>query len=352
MKSPKPKPDRQDCIYTSTGGFSHDILERFYSQEISYEDMVKEFDTAWLTYELAELKFDRNNPTKDKNVRDKYHDDLIHFFNHHNVITKKILLESFITIKIKNEYFQGYIDALIKDDEGNYIIIDWKTSSIYKGNKAIKESGQLLLYAIGLHQRGIPYEKIKICWNFLKYVNVSITQKNGNTKIRQIERSKLGESLVSNAKMWLKHFEYDDDLLEYLDLLIETNDILCLPKEIQDKYIFEDCYIYVNITNDLIKSIEKQLITTLIEIRKKEKEFIETHNDKVFWDDLEDVKRQSFYYSTLCEYSPRLMLPYASYLESLNEKQAKKLDKSFKICNKPAVGKEAIDDDLSWLEEI
>ncbi len=50
---------------------------------------------------------------------------------------------------------------VIKDKDGNYNILDWKTSSIYKGEKALNECGQLVVYAIGLHQMGVPFEKIK-----------------------------------------------------------------------------------------------------------------------------------------------------------------------------------------------
>ena len=78
-----------------------------------------------------------------------------------------------------------------------------------KGAKAENESGQLVLYAIGLNQQGIPMDKIKIRWNFLKYVTIQYEQKNGTVKTREVERCKIGESLQSNAKTWLKAFGYE-----------------------------------------------------------------------------------------------------------------------------------------------
>lgn len=82
--------------------------------------------------------------------------------------------------------------------------MDWKTSSIYKGKKAENECGQLVVYAIGLNQQGVPMDKIRICWNFLKYVSIQYEQANGAVKTREVERCKIGESLQTNAKMWLK----------------------------------------------------------------------------------------------------------------------------------------------------
>ena len=36
------KEDRADSIYTVTGGISHDIIEKFYSEEITKEQMLEE----------------------------------------------------------------------------------------------------------------------------------------------------------------------------------------------------------------------------------------------------------------------------------------------------------------------
>ncbi|WRK54667.1 hypothetical protein SD457_06990 [Coprobacillaceae bacterium CR2/5/TPMF4] len=43
----------------------------------------------------------------------------------------------------------------------------------------------MVLYAIGLHQMGVPWKNIKIGWNFLKYQNVTVEQKNGKKKLEK-----------------------------------------------------------------------------------------------------------------------------------------------------------------------
>lgn len=310
------KEDRTDCIYTTTGGIAHDILERFYSGELSYENMVDDFDDGWVTaFEIADMKFDRNSPEKNDKISQKYYENLRHFFVNHKVLENKPMIEQFVKAKIGNNLFQGYIDVCFKDDEGNINIVDWKTSSIYKGSKAENECGQLIVYAIGLNQQGIPMDKIRICWNFLKYVSIQYEQKNGAVKTREVERSKIGESLQSNAKTWLKAFGYDVD--EYLKLLLDTNSIDCLPDEVKAKYVISDCYVYVPITEELIQKWSDSIIRTIVDIELREQDYNDTQNDKVFWDTDASVQAQSYYFSTLCAYSPNLHLPYKAYLERL-----------------------------------
>lgn len=310
------KEDRTDCIYTTTGGIAHDIMERRYTGKLPYEQMIDDFEDGWVTaFNIAEMKFDRNSPEKNDKISQKYYENLKHFFMNHTPLKYKPVIEQFVKAKIGDNLFQGYIDVCFKDDEGNFNILDWKTSSIYKGKKAENECGQLVVYAIGLNQQGVPMDKIRICWNFLKYVSIQYEQANGVVKTREVERCKIGESLQTNAKMWLKKLGYADQVDDYLKLLLDTNDIECLPKEVQEKYIISDCYVYVPLTDELINRWKETIISTINDIELREKDYEETQSDKAFWDTDESVETQSYYFSTLCGYSPNLHLPYKAYLE-------------------------------------
>lgn len=346
----KAKPDRDNSIYMVTGGMAHDILEKFYNGEIKYEDMAEEFDDAWVTaFDIANLKFDRSDDSKNKSIADKYYQNINHFFKHHKVIPTKLMTEQFITSKFGNEYTQGYIDAMTKNfkEEGTVTIIDWKSSSIYKGEKAQNECGQLVMYAIALNQKGIPFNKIRICWNFLKYSNVTVQMKNGTSKVRQIERYKIGESLVANAKMWLKEFGYEDSTMEYIDALIATNDVSCLPEEVQAKFEFDDCFVYVDLTEELIKHWTDYIIETITMIRDKEKEYKENQDEHIWWESEEEVKKQSFYFSNLCSYSANLHKPYAAYLDKL------KAEKEGGLLGGTKKNDDEYDElDLSWLNSL
>lgn len=349
--------DRQDCIYTVTGGMSHEIMENLYLGNIKYEDMDSEFEDAWMTAGIAELKFDRNDSEKNKKIADKYYRNLKHFFNNHYTIPHKVEIERFISVLIGKNVFQGYIDVCFKDDEGCFNILDWKTSSIYKGEKALNECGQLVVYAIGLHQMGVPYEKIKICWDFLKYVKVDCEQANGKWTTREIDRCEIGNKLQTSVKMWLKKLGYEDALVEYLDMLAQTNDIKCLPEDVQAKYKFHDCIVYVDLTQDIIDRWVTDITNTIDEIIEKEDKYetekiIDKENaETIFFDTPEQVEKQSYYFSTLCAYSPSLHKPYKRYLDDLAAQQNG--DDFFSgVGSGVSEDSDTKDEDLSWLDNL
>lgn len=346
--------DRDDSIYKVTGGISHDILEKYYTTQIPYDAMVEEFEDGWTTaFDIAELKFVRGDGDRNKSIANKYYYDLKNFFSTHERIKDRIDIEQFITVKIGEEYYQGYIDAKVTDANGNITILDWKTSSIYKGDKAKNECGQLVMYAMALHQQGVPYEKIRIAWNFLKYQCVTVQSKKGVKKVREIERCELGEKLQANAKMWLKDAGYSEEqVFEYLDQLAQTNDITVLPEAVQNKYEFHDCYVCVDLTEELIDHWESFIIDTMKLIREKEKEyFVLKENgkfeeaDKLWWEDEESLKKQSYYLTNLCGYSANLHKPLKAYLEKLDSNK-----------NGDILGQKKEDeydvDDLSWLNDL
>ena len=347
--------DRTDCIYVVTGSIAHDILEKLYCGKLKYEDMISNFEDGWLSaYEISSMKFDRNDEEKDRKIANKYYLDLRHFFQNHQVLPYKPMIEEFAKVKVGNNLFQGYIDVCFKDDEGNYHIVDWKTSSQYKGKTITEKCGQLVIYAMALMQQGIPMDKIKICWNFLKYVNVTTELKNGTVKERTIERFEIGDKLKSNAKTWLKSFGYSNEEIEdYLEKLVFTNDIEVLPEEVQNKYKFSDCYSYIPLTQELIDTWSDLIIKTIDQIEYCEKEYADSQSDKVWWDTDENVEKQSYYFATLCGYSANLHLPYKQYLERLEATKdgGDMFNNIGTNTDEMNVG-QTVDEDLSWLDEI
>lgn len=346
--------DLQNCVYGTMGTIAHNTIEKLYSNKINFEDLDNEFEDGWTTaVAISDLKFDRNDEEHNKKLAENYYANLKHFFNNHSVLHRKLALESFAIANINDNILQGYIDAVYKDEDGVYHIIDWKTSSMYKGKTAEEKSGQLVVYAIALNQKGVPFNQIKICWNFLKYVSIEYHQKNGSIKTREVERCKIGEALQSNAKMWLKAYDYSDNEIEnYLKQLIDDNSIDVLPDDVKAQYQIKDCYIYVPLTEDLVEHWVNLITQTIKDIEMRESDYQETNNDKLFWDSEESVKAQSYYFATLSGYSPRLHLPYKQYLEQL-ESAANGEDMFGGVGD--SIKNENIsvaDTDLSWLDEI
>lgn len=351
----KSQEDRCDSCYTTLGTICHDTLEKFYEGKINYEDMIDNYNDGFTTaITIADLKFNRSDEEKNKSIGEKYNENLVHFFKNHTVYKNKLLVEKPIVVNINNNVFVGYIDGLYKDDNDVYTILDFKSSSIYTGKTLEENSGQLTIYAIGLHQMGIPIEKIRACFNFLKYCTIRYEQKNGAIKYRNVERCKIGESLQSNAKTWLNHFGYEPD--EYLKEMLDSNSIDCLPNEVKEKYEITDCHVDIGFNEKLLQKWTDFITATLKDIELREKDYKETKSLNCFWDDEADVKAQSFYFANLCSYSATKHLPYKAYLEkfesSKNDMFGGLLDSDNISTSSKVIDSKSAEPDLSWLDSI
>lgn len=351
LKYIKRLPENNETVsaYAPLGGAVHDIIERLYEEKIQYEDMLEEFEDAWTAnIEVVEAVFDRSDTLKNDNIKNKYYADISHFFNNYNKLPYKMLNEQFVTIKITDDIvMQGYIDAIYKNEDGIYTIVDYKTSSKYTGKAINDHAAQLVLYAEALRQRGVPKDNIRVCWNFLKYCTVECEQVNGNIKERIIERYEIGAKLKTAAKTWLKKLGHEDDMDMYLENLVETNDLYSLPEDVAEKFKIKDCYVYVDDIWGFYKTLREEIIETVNEINRKTFKYNELMKDgkeeeaeRLFWDDEESLKAQSYYYNNLCGYNIPTIKPYKEYLDKITKKNDDLLAKPSK--------KE--EEDLSWLD--
>ena len=352
----KSKEDRCDSCYTTLGTICHDTLEKFYEGKIKYEDMIEDYNDGFTTaITIADLKFNRSDEEKNKSIGEKYNENLVHFFKNHVPYKHKLLVEKPIVVNIDGNVFVGYIDGSYKDDDDVYTILDFKSSSIYTGKTLEENSGQLTIYGIGLHQMGIPIDKIRCCFNFLKYCTIKYQLKKGDIKYRNVERCKIGESLQSNAKMWLKEFGYEPD--EYLKELLDTNSIDCLPEKVKEKYEITDCHVDIGFNEKLVQKWTDIITTTLKDIELRENDYEETKALECFWDDEESVKAQSYYFANLCAYSASKHLPYKAYLEKFEAAQKSEdmfggLLGSNTSSSSNVINNKNDEVDLSWLDNI
>lgn len=309
--------DRKDSIYAVSGGYCHDIIEQYYNGLLTQEQMITEYEDSLFTMNVAEYKYDRNDEDKNEAIANKYESCIKHFFrNHIKPDGIKMLTEMFIPIRIADGIvFQGYIDncGIVTDENGKkkIVITDYKTSTIYKGEKLEKESGQLYLYAEGIRQKTkLPFSDIQIRYLFLKYVNVKCQMANGNWKERQIERNQIGAKLVSNVKMWLKKLGYDESIA---DDVVEYNSLDMLPLDVQDKFVIEDCYVYLPLQEDIVDNLKRDIIDVVTEINTKVEEYERTKDDHIFWSDV--TPKNEYYLGVLSGYSRAKHKPYDEYLQ-------------------------------------
>jgi len=336
--------DRNDSIYGISGNVAHEISQDAYFNNFTNQELLDLYEEKLFEFNTMGLLYDRSDKEKNEKIANKYEDCMRHYFINYKKMTDKPIIEPFILINLGEHYLQGYIDILhveIRDEKKKIIITDYKTSSIYTGKKLIEKSGQLLIYGEGMHQKSnMPYEDIILRFNFMKYVNVTYTQKKGDKKIRQIERNAIGEKLQSNTKTWLKHFGYSEDEIEnYLQKMINTNGIECLPQEIQDTFEIDDCYIEVEINEEIINEHKNNIINIIDEIIAKEKEFKETKNKNLFWKDV--TRDSSYFHANLSGYSSLHHMPYKKYLDEADFQNGIK-----------AIEDKSIAEDFGWLDEI
>ena len=341
--------------YAPLGTVCHDNIEAYYDGKLSADSLPNEFDeTFTVNIDIAGLCFDRCDSTKNENIKTKYYKNLMHYFENFKPMDVKPTLEQFLTIKVTNDIvFQGYADCLSIED-GYCIVTDFKTSSIYKGKKAEKESAQLVLYSESLRQKGFPKDKIKARWAFLKYVDIDCEQVNGKTKTRTVERAEIGNSLQASAKTWLKKYGYEDDMLMYLDALAQSNDIKVLPEEVQKKFVIRECYVYIDNIWNLYDELKEEIITTIAEINEKTEKYNELKDSDIdaaehlFWDDDETLKAQSYYFNNLSGFLIPTIKPYKQYLDRINtDKNLDLLGLNNENKNEPQE-----EDDLSWLKDL
>ena len=342
--------------YAPLGGAVHDLIENLYDGKLKFEQLENEFDDIWTTnIEIADLKFDRCDGAKNDNIKTKYYKNLLHFFKNYQQLPYKMLNEQYLLIKITNDIiFNGYADAIYCNEDGIYTIVDYKTSTKYSAKSLAAHSAQLVLYSEALRQAGIPKDRIRCCFNFLKYVDIDYQLVNGKIKTRTVERAEIGNSLQASAKTWLKKYGYEDDLLVYLDALAQSNDIKVLPEDVQKKFVVRDCYVYIDNIWDLYDELKEEIIMTIAEINKKTEKYNELKDtdleaaENLFWDDDETLKAQSYYFNNLSGYKISTIKPFAEYINRINA------DKNLDLLglNNKNKSNKYEEDNFDWLNDL
>lgn len=299
-----------DSIYAVLGTQFHDLLEKLYNNEVKQEDLPELCDNIILNAELSDLRFNKSDKEKNDAIANKYYACIRHFFSNHKLVTQKVISEQEIVIKIKDNIFRGFVDAIHKDGD-NYIITDYKTSTIYTGDKISKEGNQLALYALGLHQKGVSIDKIKIRWEFLKYISVSYQLKNGKTNTSNYERHCWVAKLSAQLRKVLKELGNEDFIIDMMiNESINNNSIDNLPDEVRAKFTLTDCYVYIPFNQEVVDNLINDLDDTIKEIESLKN----TNNEDLWNKDL--TEKETYWCGNLCEYTASQCRCYKNFLEN------------------------------------
>lgn len=291
------KEDRPMSCYLILGSETHELIQKGYEDKLNSEDMIQMFQNKLMECNLMENKFASKDSELDQKIEKGYEECVIHYLKNFNTIDcEEYSIEEPMYAEVFGNVLYGYIDMWFKkmnkstedkdysEDDYTIYIQDFKTSTIYKSDKINQQKRQLLMYALFYHEKyKVPYEKIKIRWDFIKYVKCTFTQKNGMIKIQYIKRNELDEWLIkkqlSGIVVDIENGYYEIDFTE--------KDILDLKGWIRST----------------INDIESK--NMLYELMQKD--------DSLFCQEIEE--KNSFFFSNLSGYSSNLHKPYRKYLE-------------------------------------
>ena len=341
-----------ESIYSKSGTLIHETLQDYLEGKIEYDEMIDKYEEGLFLFQAEGFVYDCTDKDKNKTIADKYENSVRHFFKNYKPLPYKWLIEKPILVETKNDkgkfVFIGYIDQIAKDGD-RYIIEDTKSSSIYTGEKKLKESAQLLLYSLGVAQKfNIGLDQIVARWNFVKYMTVTVDLKTKDkttglhkTKQKNCVRNQWVREAQNDVKKWLEA-EYDLDILELesaLQTCIEQNSLDAYPK-VAEHFKLDDCYVNVDLTEENVNNLKNKIIDTLTEVEEKTetaKEYLEIINtsdnddeikyfekllDELFWIDIK--QSDEYYYWNLCNYDRTQHKPWNEYL---NNKSMFKKDK-------------------------
>lgn len=314
------KPDNRNGAYAEIGTVVHNQLESFYEDNLTNEQMVNNLLDGYDECMLKGFKFDKFDDKMNKKIADKYIFCCKHFLESHKRAMGSTKCEAFVPLVLQdkdgeNKIIQCYIDFL-NIDEGILKIIDYKTSTLYSKKKQKELSGQLKIYALAINKTlKVPLEKIKIAWNFLKYVNVEYLQQNGKWKVRHVERNEIGDGLKVPIRSWAKKLKYsEDEIAGIINDCVLSNSINSLPENIKEKFNISDCEVYVDFNEEDTLALANKILETITNIEKLELKYQLSRDEMLYWQDVE--KGDEYRLANLCDYSPSLHLPYGVYLES------------------------------------
>lgn len=302
-----------DNVYSYWGTIAHDLIQGMYEGEHTYEEMSDILESKIIEWRTtrSDLKF------MNQKVEDGYIKNLQDYFKNTEVIPYEVTNEKPVCVHIydkerkENIALIGYIDSEYVDDEGYFNIVDFKTSSNsgFSGKKLKEKARQLSLYAIGVNQfRGIPFEKIRLRFDMMKYYEVRFMQKNGKIGKSKQERSKWVQGMTKRIQKELFDLDYDPlESDEMMEIAILNNNLDNLPKEVQEKFTLHNLYIDVQITEDEAEELKQFVCDTVADIKEREK----GDWDETFPEPLINASN-NFYFNQL---APHLLKHHKRYQE-------------------------------------
>lgn len=146
------------------GSLAHSVLERYLKGDIKQEDMsqtfLREFEEKVGNVSMKfSSKFSRD-------CTDSYKNSISKFLSEYDGFPEGIVLgvetefEILVKIANKNRILKGIIDVLVRDSDGNYIVVDYKSKGAFKNKSEIDDyAKQLYFYSMYIKEQYGVYPK-------------------------------------------------------------------------------------------------------------------------------------------------------------------------------------------------
>ena len=151
--------------FSDLGSFVHGILEDYLNEEIAQFEMISKFDDEFEENvpNGVELKISK---TFSRDLTDSYKTQCKTFlskfdgFPEHSVLGVEEKFKLLVKIKDKMLILNGFIDAVIQDNDGNITIVDFKSKAKFSSKKELQEyARQLYMYSIWIKYKYGKYPK-------------------------------------------------------------------------------------------------------------------------------------------------------------------------------------------------
>lgn len=277
---------RANNIYAIIGGELHDALEDIYDNEWT-EDENKARLTEGLhkaleiigthNYHFEHKTLDEKKelvapyPIKfmTEAVEDNFMKAIRHYIRFYKKENTRRLTEALVLTKLNGRWMQGFIDVIQEDENGpgkTLKIVDYKTSTMWKGKESTKEHArQMILYAWMIQQQ-MNVKVTSVGWDMIKYINIKYKGKTRktNTLIRrdQIFSEKYGVL----KEIYLAFQEKGYDQLDTATILAEAIQNEMIPDEIADRFDIWTGYVDYPINDEIIQETVDYLTETMNEI--------------------------------------------------------------------------------------
>lgn len=287
-------------VYSILGGSTHDVLEAITNGEATESDLLPTIEKDLSELDMLDIAFPSDS------IRDGWVTDMTHFCKTYKAPKGKFTTEEFFLYKSPNgNYLQGYIDLIKHNADGTVSIYDYKTSSMYKGEDIKKHGRQLIVYALGLEQKGFKVKNV--AWIMLKYCEVkyvgkkTFRSKEETELSKVIERKNIVKELNDVIISKLEKKGYDEVDIECMMMNArETNEI---PNEVADEFRMIPYVMSYELNDETRQDTMDYIDSTVkmwenlgeLEINYPSREFTKTQkNGKVVED--------TFYCNMLCGY--------------------------------------------------